>query len=95
MVHLAGAVLSLPGCVILGARFNKQIILASHLGYLLCPGLIDGTRLEESLATQSPLFVSDSSSSTLDSSPSTGALRAPLAMLVTGKHFPELLSTRR
>ena len=23
VVHLAGAVLSLPGCVILGARFNK------------------------------------------------------------------------
>ena len=30
VVHLAGAVLSLPGCVILGARYDTQIILASY-----------------------------------------------------------------
>ena len=98
VVHLAGAVLSLPGCVILGARYDTQIIFASSLGilrYPFCPGLIDGQRLGESLATQSPLSASDSSSLTLASSPSTVALRAPSAMLVTGKHFRGLLSTRR
>ena len=77
VVHLAGAVLSLPGCVILGARYDMQIISWYSWIKLFCPGLTDGQRLEGSLATQSPLFASAFSSLTLASLPSTGAPRVP------------------